>query len=200
MNVDTKDTKQDEDQPMKIANKQDIDMVSDSDDVEMNEKYKEQDSQEYFRENKKNTYQRPIISPEKIKYDKRIEITNNGGANDNWILLGKKKDVRSTNVGMFTTKKLNNTASDKNIKMFPTIADQNETTIKVPVREVTKNVIMCRFKCKIEGTSCNLGLVVKQVVKLFRSADTALQIMPIKSKDCNKIIDMRIHCLQQKRS
>ena len=174
------------------ANNQDVEMNIDECDSEMQHNMTDNDVitdgiEMHF--NNKTENRMPLVSPEKNKEDKRVKVTNDEVINTNWVVVGKKKEIVSTNVGMFTTKKVQVKIDNKNMSTFPTIKEQNEIASKVPVREITKNVIMCRFKCKIEGNSCNLGLVVKQVVKLFRSADTALQIMPMKNNDCDKIID-----------
>ena len=170
---------------------QDVEMIMDDCDLEMKNKEMENDfmAEDEMLVNEKVENIIPIVSPVKNKDDKRVKLTNEEVNNSNWVVIGKKKEMTSTNVGMFTTKKIQINSDKQNMSTFPTIKEQNEIASKVPVREITKNVIMCRFKCKIEGNSCNLGLVVKQVVKLFRSADTALQIMPMKNNDCDRIID-----------
>ena len=92
----------------------------------------------------------------------------------------------ATNVGTFTTTAPTVVTPNKKAKtsLPPTIADQEEETVKIPVRTDSKQEITCRFKIRIEGGTCNLPLLVKQVVKLYRGVDPSLTVLPIRS-DCD---------------
>ena len=60
----------------------------------------------------------------------------------------------------------------------PSITEQNESTARVPIKTMEKKVITCRFKLKIVKNACNLPLLAKQMVKLYRDADVSLNIIP----------------------
>ena len=46
-----------------------------------------------------------------------------------------------------------------------------------------KKVITCRFKLKIVNNACNLPLLAKQMVKLYRDADVSLNVIPFTGGD-----------------
>ena len=95
-----------------------------------------------------------------------------------------------TNIGMFTATKATPQGATNDIHRAPSIAQQNAITNKIPVSSIVKNIITCRFRLLIKGNSCNLPHLAKQVVKLFRSADSSLHILPFnKSSDNNKVLD-----------
>ena len=95
-----------------------------------------------------------------------------------------------TNVGMFTATKIIPQGATNDIKKAPSIAQQNACTNAIPVSSIVKNIITCRFKLLIKGYSCNLPHLAKQVVKLYRSADSSLQILPFNaSPTANNVLD-----------
>ena len=95
----------------------------------------------------------------------------------------------ATNVGTFTSV-ANTTRPElqKNMSSYPTISDQNTDVQKVPVQSVSKREITCRFKIRIEGGTCNLPLLVKQVVKLYRGVDPSLTVLPIENPEDDSLI------------
>ena len=70
----------------------------------------------------------------------------------------------------------------------PAIKDQQESHRKIPVQTFNKKEITCRFKIRIEGGTCNLPLLVKQVVKLYRGVDSSLTILPIENANNDALI------------
>ena len=95
-----------------------------------------------------------------------------------------------TNIGMFTSTQEQVHHETPSVQKAPTIASQNAISGKVPVNQVKKNFITCRFKLHIKGNSCNLPHLAKQVTKLFRSADSSLHILPFNGgKDNNMVLD-----------
>ena len=84
----------------------------------------------------------------------------------------------ATNIGMFTSTQPIPEGSTNDICKAPSIAQQNAVTNKIPVSRVEKHFMTCRFKLLIKGHSCNLPHLAKQVVKLFRSADPSIHILP----------------------
>jgi len=100
---------------------------------------------------------------------------------------------KATNVGTFVsaTSSIVITPTKKDLKSPPVITDKViENTRRVPIRTNSKQEITCRFKIRIEGGTCNLPLLVKQVVKLYRGVDPSLSILPIQdTNDDSFIID-----------
>ena len=94
----------------------------------------------------------------------------------------------ATSVGTFTSVANTTTNEPKSMLSHPTVADQNATVKKVPIQTVSKREITCRFKIRIEGGTCNLPLLVKQVVKLYRGVDPSLTVLPIESPDDDSLI------------
>ena len=95
------------------------------------------------------------------------------------------------NIGMFTsTQEHISTPSSQSLNKAPSIQEQNAVANKIPVSSVLKHIVTCRFKLHIKGSSCNLPHLAKQVVKLFRSADSSLTILPFHGgKDSNTVLD-----------
>ena len=86
------------------------------------------------------------------------------------------------NVNTFTNAKTIHTNQDApNMKIPPTLLEQNLEVSRIPVQTTSKKEITCRFKIRIEGGTCNLPLLVKQVVKLYRGVDSSLSVLPIES-------------------
>jgi len=95
----------------------------------------------------------------------------------------------ATNVGTFTCvtpRKIPEMSPD--FSSPPTINEQNIEFNKVPVQTVSKREVTCRFKIRITGGTCNLPLLVKQVVKLYRGVDTTLSILPIANPNDDALI------------
>lgn len=88
---------------------------------------------------------------------------------------------QAMNVGSFTS--VSSPApiqTSTDFTSHPSIQEQEvEHITKVPVRANSKMEITCRFKIRIGGGTCNLPLLVKQVVKLYRGVDSSLAILPI---------------------
>ena len=81
------------------------------------------------------------------------------------------------NIGMFTSTKLNED-TPRDLTKAPSIEQQDSSTHKIPIHQVEKKILTCRFKLHISGSSCNLPHLAKQVTKLFRQTDPALLILP----------------------
>ena len=95
-----------------------------------------------------------------------------------------------TNIGMFTATQHQPEGSTNDIRKAPSIAQQNAISNRIPVSRVEKTIMTCRFKLLIKGHSCNLPHLAKQVVKLYRSADSSLHILPFHGvSENNKVLD-----------
>ena len=96
-----------------------------------------------------------------------------------------------TNVGMFTSSTPTQESSNPDLHNAPSIAQQNASSRKIPIKSITKHIVTCRFKLHISGVSCNLPHLVKQVTKLFRQVDSALHILPFDraSSTDNDVLD-----------
>ena len=70
----------------------------------------------------------------------------------------------------------------------PTLQEQKNDSKKIPIRTISKREITCRFKIRISGGTCNLPLLVKQVIKLYRGVDSSLSILPIQSPHDDALI------------
>ena len=72
-------------------------------------------------------------------------------------------------------------SSSRNLSTPPTLQEQNSVSSKIPIRTISKREITCRFKIRISGGVCNLPLLIKQVIKLYRGVDSSLSVLPIQS-------------------
>ena len=81
------------------------------------------------------------------------------------------------NIGMFTSTKIA-VDTQRDLTKAPSIEQQEASAHKIPIHQVEKKILTCRFKLHISGSSCNLPHLAKQVAKLFRQTDPALLILP----------------------
>jgi len=96
----------------------------------------------------------------------------------------------AVNVSAFTSDATSDSPSIINLQAPPTIQDQNKETHKIPIRTTSKRELTCRFKIRIGGGTCNLPLLVKQVVKLYRGIDPSLSVLPtLNPEDDSLILD-----------
>ena len=98
----------------------------------------------------------------------------------------------ATNIGNYTSAPDPRTRSKAitTLHFHPTIPSQEVEHNKIPVKSNLTREITCRFKIRIVGGTCNLPLLVKQVVKLYRGVDSSLVILPIADpKNDSYIID-----------
>ena len=95
----------------------------------------------------------------------------------------------ATNVEDFTTETdVPLTSTTPDVSAPPSISEQYEEKRKIPIRSVSRKEITCRFKIRIAGGTCNLPLLIKQVIKLYRGVDSSLSVLPIQNPSDDSLI------------
>ena len=98
---------------------------------------------------------------------------------------------KGTHIGTFASaaSTVSQSPVEPNVTSYPSLATQeHEHVRKVSIRTNAKLEITCRFKIRIEGGTCNLPLLVKQVVKLYRGVDSSLTVLPISDPNNDSLI------------
>ena len=97
------------------------------------------------------------------------------------------RKIESTNVGMYTS--ITDQLPPASLSKNPSIKSQDMSSNSMKVKSVAKQTVSFRYKLQVEQKSCNIPLMVKQVVALVRQVDPSMNILPFSSEDANDFLD-----------